>query len=218
MAATIVIRCPECKRQNKGPAELQGKKVRCKACGHTFMVKAPDRSKSGSPAKTASKKAPAPAVEQQDDEDGGKNPYQLTDVVLVPRCPQCAHEMESADAIVCLNCGYNTQTRIRMKTVKTYAHTPFDWILWLAPGVLCVLGLLVALGIIVFLWIPAGLPAIHAQNKDAWWSCEKPLFNWEQVWGTVPTAFAGWAAGVFAFKRLVLHPRPPEKYKRGGEA
>src|SRR5205085_6093737 len=38
MAATIVVACPNCQKQLKGPAEIQGKKVRCKSCGHTFSV------------------------------------------------------------------------------------------------------------------------------------------------------------------------------------
>ena len=30
MASTILITCPDCRRQLNGPAELQGKRVRCK--------------------------------------------------------------------------------------------------------------------------------------------------------------------------------------------
>ena len=40
MPATMLITCPDCKKALKGPTELQGKKIRCKSCGHTFVVKA----------------------------------------------------------------------------------------------------------------------------------------------------------------------------------
>jgi DNA-directed RNA polymerase subunit RPC12/RpoP len=40
MATTIAVSCPECDKQIKVPAQVQGKKIRCKACGHTFVVKA----------------------------------------------------------------------------------------------------------------------------------------------------------------------------------
>jgi DNA-directed RNA polymerase subunit RPC12/RpoP len=210
MAATIVIVCPECKRQNKGPAELQGKKVRCKACGHTFVIKPTATDKAAPAPKAVKTKKSVPKADHHDDEYGGKNPYQLTDVVLAPRCPQCAHEMESESAVICLNCGYNTQTRVRMKTVKTYAHTPIDWIIWLAPGVLCALLVLGLIGTVCFIWIPAGFPKLAG---DAWWG----HFS-VQIYGSVFSLGVGWIAGKFAFKRLIMNPRPPEKFKRGGEA
>jgi DNA-directed RNA polymerase subunit RPC12/RpoP len=216
MATTILITCPECKKQVKGPATLVGKKVRCKACDHTFMVTAAPTQKAVPQAKSTKTKAPATA-EDLDSDEREKNPYQITDVSLTYRCPQCAAEMPSQDAIICLNCGYNTQTRQRMRTIKTYAHTPLDWILWLAPGVLCVIAVVLVAGFIVFLWVPVGLPTVHAKNKDAWWSCENDLFNYQQIWGSFIAALGGWVALKFAFKRLVLHPRPPEKYKRGSE-
>jgi DNA-directed RNA polymerase subunit RPC12/RpoP len=40
MATTIAVSCPECHKQIKAPPDLQGKKIRCKACGHVFLVKA----------------------------------------------------------------------------------------------------------------------------------------------------------------------------------
>ena len=38
MSATITITCPKCKSQLKGPSDLHGKKVRCKGCGHAFII------------------------------------------------------------------------------------------------------------------------------------------------------------------------------------
>src|SRR5207244_6402516 len=122
-----------------------GKLIRWKGCGQVFAVRAPAASKSaavgkkGSAVQAAQAKPAAPAPPPQDAESE-KNPYKLTDIVLATRCPQCAAAMESPEAVVCLNCGYNTSTRRRMTTIRTYAHTPLDWLIWLAPGILCALG------------------------------------------------------------------------------
>ncbi len=40
MPATITITCPHCRSQLKGPAGLEGKKVRCKGCGQSFVITA----------------------------------------------------------------------------------------------------------------------------------------------------------------------------------
>jgi len=235
MEATILVTCPDCKKQLKGPAELQGKKVRCKFCGHTFTVtvdapsKAPagksasakttvDRSaqakpaqaqapakRSGSspgPAKSkpgagAASPSPAqpssnPAVEQ--------NPYKMGDVVKFSRCPQCASEMDE-DAIICLDCGYNLQTRARTETRKTYQTTAGDRTKWLLPGTICAIVAVIAVGVMAFLWI------------YFWSQRDEQLIFAMQVWGSVISAFTAWFTGRFAFKRLILHPVPPEKPK-----
>src|SRR5262249_58790034 len=122
MAATITISCPDCKKQMKAPAHLEGKKVRCKECGATFAVKAP------APARAAPEPKPAPAKDKvkpakgggkpaapakaaarrsvhDDPDDDNPNPYGVTDIDLAPRCPYCAHALDGEDAIICLNCG-----------------------------------------------------------------------------------------------------------------
>jgi hypothetical protein len=215
MAGQIVITCPECKKQVKGPAELQGKRVRCKACGQVFAVRAPPPDKSApaakkgssTPAAKAKTATPPPASPE---EDSAKNPYGMTEFVLATRCPQCAAEMESEDSIICLNCGYNTRLRQRMTTISTYAHTPLDWTLWLAPGILCALASLAGIGVICFLWLvlpeTAGPPE---KFKETWWG--QPT----QIYGSVLAALGAWIAGRFAYRRLVEKPRPPEKFKRG---
>jgi hypothetical protein len=154
------------------------------------------------------KEASSPPKEQQDDSQVTK--YRLTDIVLGARCPQCAAELESPDAIVCLNCGYNSRTRQRMTTIRTYAHTPFDWIFWLAPGILCLLVVLAMIGVICFLWIPAGLTrAAHG----AWWGDIGV-----QIYGSFAAGFIAWGTGWFAVRRLIRNPRPPEKFKRAIDA
>ncbi len=54
MTATITITCPSCKKQLTGPAAVEGKKIKCKACSHVFVAKAEESN--GPPAKGAAKK------------------------------------------------------------------------------------------------------------------------------------------------------------------
>jgi len=205
MAAMILITCPECKKQLKGPAELQGKRVRCKACGQVFAVRASAPNKKGANVQPDKAKAGSSPPKEQP-EGSEANPYLLTDIVLAARCPQCAAELDSPDAIICLNCGYNSRTRQRMTTIRTYAFTPFDWMLWLAPGIGCLLVTLAMIGLISFLWIPAGL---QRAAGEAWWG----HFS-IQIYGSFFAGLVAWFTGKFAFRRLVQHPRPPEKFKR----
>jgi DNA-directed RNA polymerase subunit RPC12/RpoP len=250
--ANILITCPKCKKQLPGPAELQGKKIRCKSCGQAFVVKAAAPTK-GAPAKTVpasqpgkaqgkTKAAAAPPPPKAPDEsevkfykfaDGesapaapplaptplaqpgatgdpldkaGKNPYKLGDVIeSVARCPQCAFELESEEAIICFKCGYNVQTRTRTTTVKVYDHTFRDWAYWLAPGIFYALIALAAIGGICYLWL-----GIDSRDENG--KMSGVLFA-AQVWGSVIACFILWTTGRFAFRRLVLNPHPPEKLK-----
>jgi DNA-directed RNA polymerase subunit RPC12/RpoP len=245
MAETITITCPDCEKQLKGPAELAGRRVRCKFCSHVFLVAAkaaargdgkanpakgqpaaeakPVKAKvaPAAPAKTKPAPAPRPAkappapppmdevLPAEDavlplaiqEESEGKNPYQLSDVVLTPRCPQCAAEFESEDQVICLDCGYNTQTRQRTTLVKTVETTAFERILWLLPGIVCVLVSLALVSLVVYMWI-------IWWDADDWWA--KPM----KIWGGFILVFISWILTRFAFKRLILHPSPPEKIKR----
>src|SRR5207302_5001730 len=136
-----------------------GKKIRCKSCKATFRVKEPKAAaqRGASTAQAGGTQAAAASSMGYALEDAdGKNPYRMSDVITSSRCPQCAADMEEGD-IICLNCGYNTQTRYRVQTVKTYETTVVDRALWLTPGVLCVLLVLVLIGVIVWMWVPAGL-------------------------------------------------------------
>src|SRR5262249_48341693 len=151
MAGTIVVTCPDCKKQIKTPAELQGKKIRCKSCAHVFVVKAdapgqPAKDKQGGKPVRQTKAAapadqpPAPAARKRthvDDPDEG-NPYEVTHEELGLRCPFCVADMEDGQ-IVCLECGYNIETRTRTPTTRTFENTGLDWFLHLLPGIVCVL-------------------------------------------------------------------------------
>jgi hypothetical protein len=250
MADTIVVTCPNCKKQLKGPADLQGKKIRCKSCGHTFAVNAPaarqkapagdakkelgakvavPNQKAGAAKPPTTPAAPSPAKVLPIDSvalrpvtladvppipddssaaapalsDSLRGPYSLTqEEAGVKRCPQCAFEMPE-EAIICLECGFNTQTRARLATVVTYGITAGDRIAWLMPGIICATVFFMMVGVIVFCWLI--LPDFAA---GGWWGG----FAF-QLWGSIIAAGIGWFTGRYAFKRLILNPHPPEQRK-----
>src|SRR5437870_3131869 len=116
-APTMVISCPQCKKPMKVPVTFLGKKVKCPACDNAFKVTGPSGiqtkptpGKKGAPAKPG-----APASRNDEDEEDS-NPYQLTTLEETPRCPHCAKEMESPEAVICLHCGFNTRTRTQLET------------------------------------------------------------------------------------------------------
>jgi hypothetical protein len=251
--AFFAITCPHCRKQGKGPIELNGQKIRCRNCGRVFLVQLAKKAgspsqpspppagkaKVGGPAAQAKTRAPQPPPQQEpqkgpgtyafvgegaapaakdlppiaelevsalDDEES--NPYGMKDIDLARRCPFCAQEMEEED-IICVNCGYNTQTRRHHQTQRTYANTPGDVFRWILPGILCVIGVFALIGLGVYWWL--GL-------EDSWW---KSVEGWGvpklsygfRVWGEVILLFFIYLQAKFAFKRLILHPTPPEVEK-----
>jgi DNA-directed RNA polymerase subunit RPC12/RpoP len=242
MATTIIITCPKCKKQLRGPSGFVGKSVRCKSCGHNFVVKAsatapaaasapapasapsakpaPERDKSmyefadsdsqkkeSRPGKT--KPAPQPVIAAPRPPisgDGNALPYSLKDAeLLTARCPQCARDFDSPEQVICLHCGYNTQTNMRMRTVRVEGTTPAEQTLWIVPGILCAIAVLLSLVLDGVLWL--ALDRYDADGNSVWWVF--PL----QVWGSVTCGFVCWYAGRFAYHRLVTQPKPPEKVK-----
>jgi hypothetical protein len=251
--AFFAITCPHCRKQGKGPIELNGQKIRCRNCGRVFLVQlakkaAPSAQPSAPPAgkarvagqatPTKARAAPPPPqVEPQkgpgtyafegegatpaagapppiaelevaplDDES---NPYGVTDIDLARRCPYCAHEMDEED-IICLNCGYNTQTRRHHETQRTYANTPGEVFMWLLPGILCVLGIFALIGLDLFWWF--GLESTWWKAVDDW---GVPNLSYGiRVWGVVASLYLIYRQAKFAFQRLILHPTPPEEEKK----
>jgi hypothetical protein len=143
-------------------------------------------------------------------DEGDENPYVITELDDTARCPFCAKEMESAEAIICLNCGYNTQSRRIAQTRRVHAITFWDWCKWLSPGIACVL---VILAVLAFdLWFCFG------KRKDWWDPMDE---DWGvsfsrgfRVWVSVMALGLMWVAAKFAFRRLVLNPKPPEIEKK----
>jgi DNA-directed RNA polymerase subunit RPC12/RpoP len=213
MATTIAISCPKCEKQIKAPAELVGKKIKCKECLYIFVVKGPPPSKAGDRAGkgAADKKAPGAAkaaAPPQDDEEGS-TPYEVTDHSLLPHCAYCAKELESEDQVICLHCGYNHRTRERVPMKKTYETTGGEQFMWLLPGILCALGVLALIGSIVVFWTI--FPRIAVANDAEWWSIFFGL--WARLWGSVICLFIGFFLGRFAVLRLIMNPTRPEVEK-----
>jgi ribosomal protein S27E len=217
MASTLEITCPDCEKGMNLPADMAGKKVRCKACGHVFRVEA---SGPGGKVQAKSVKAkPDPKAKPKPDpkakpkpknldDDDDPNPYGLTEEYLGPRCPHCATAMEEED-IICLHCGYNTQKRERTATRKVFERTGLDWFLWLFPAIMCVIIILMLVG--GDIWYVMKVPT-EADNEDflKWALFHKGV----KLWVVIATLFAIFFCARFAFKRLIFHPLPPEREKQ----
>lgn len=175
--STRAVSCPNCEKAIQVPAEAAGKKIKCKACQHIFVVPGdgPPRPAVAKPAtarpvsaKPASAKpklveeepppaapAPIPFKDDDDDEDvaGGKiKTYGVSKDADedTPRCPFCAVDLDPPDTKVCLNCGYDLTERRRHRTVKTYALTSGDYFKWWLPAAIWGIVLLYCGGQIVY--------------------------------------------------------------------
>lgn len=213
MASTIAITCPKCEKQIKAPAELVGKKIKCKECLYVFVVQAPRAPKGGAraakgAAQDKAAKAAAAKPPPADDDEEGSTPYEVTDHSMLPHCAYCAKEMEEGQ-VVCLHCGYNHHTRERAATKKTYETTGGQQFLWLLPGILCALGVLLMIGLIVLFFTV--FRKFEDDFKDDWWSIFFGL--WARLWGSVICLFIAFFLGRFAVKRLIMHPTAPEREK-----
>jgi ribosomal protein S27E len=211
---TILIICPECGKQIKAPESVFGKKIRCKFCQAAFVAKpssgkASSAKPAGKPTKPpAEKPAPVkPANDDDDDED--PNPYGMVDVSLAARCPDCANELESEDAVICLTCGYNLRTRMKAKTRKVYDLTLGEHLVWLLPGIACAVAVLTIIGFNI--WYLMKIDDLISE-EDSWY-----LYMFRvggiKLWVVITSLFLIWLAGKFAVKRLILHPKPPEVEK-----
>jgi predicted Zn finger-like uncharacterized protein len=239
MATTFVIACPECSKQVRVSDEHVGKKIRCKACGNVFPVSAPGadappapapKTQAAAPGAAKTKTAPSggpktkaapPGRALRPDEDPNSPEYDPNKYILaqtndtLPRCPFCAKEMPSAEALICLNCGYNTRTRTRPFVQQVYAPTATEWFLWWLPAILTILAMIGMVVWYLFFW---GL--IEGWLEDSWFEDEKgPPTTY--IAAASPSMFRVYHALLIAFlyvpmvrfvhKRLVKNPRPPER-------
>jgi ribosomal protein S27E len=227
MAEAITIACPECDKRITVPADAVGRKARCKGCEHVFVVQAPSGQKAATKpaakapaaarAADAKKKAPdakagpaKPAKSRADDEDEDGNPYGVTSLDTAPRCPDCANELESEDAVICLHCGYNTRTRTKHESRAVEDQTGMIWFWWLLPGIICAVVTLVLLTFDILYSVKIGAYV----DKDADWFAfigSAPFLIWV-IWAPTIVVMVGCIA--FAVKRLILNPRPPERERR----
>jgi hypothetical protein len=136
--------------------------------------------------------------------------YGLEETSLGPRCPHCAAEMPSEKAIICINCGYNLQTRSHIATKRTYDTTPQDVFQWRLPGV--VTAVVAALGAIFLIFVFLVAPFANTLNPP-WWSFMGGL--WFRIYGGLLFGFITFWCARFAYSRLILDNTPPEIERRG---
>lgn len=210
MAATFVVSCPGCDKRITVPAELQGRKIKCKECTTIIEVPVietkPSRSaKAAAPPPKAGKAGAAPEKKPAwQDEDEDDQPYSiLKEDEAAARCPHCAQELEE-DAIVCIKCGFNTRTRQRSATRKIIETTSFDYFMWLGPGIGCVVLILFLIGFDY--WYCMVLPDL-VKNGDYEFLSYKAF----PLWLIIFSLFGMYYSAKFAFKRLIMNPTPPEK-------
>jgi DNA-directed RNA polymerase subunit M/transcription elongation factor TFIIS len=220
MAEIVAVSCPECGKKINVRPDIIGKKIRCKGCDEVYLARSPAGKAAAKTSKPAPKadKAASKAIKpeaagvvpfkKEEEEEVGSNPYGVTDVDLAPRCPECANEMESAEAIICLTCGYNTRTRLRAETKLVHDTTGMDWFVWLTPGILCALAVIGLTTWDIIYWVKI---EDWVEGSDWWWWLGHLFIK---MWGTVITLFIMYHLVRFAVKRLILDPVPPEIEKK----
>ena len=204
--ATAKIICPECKKSFKGRDDLEGKRIRCPGCGASFTAHKATAEDEAAALLAAGDPSAAPTKPPGDEDGDDPNPYGLNTIKLGPRCPNCANEMESEDAVICLFCGYNVQTRRIGETKKVLARTGGDWAAWITPGIACAAGiLLLALNQICWIfWLGS---MAESSPWFLWDIGSSEAWRW---WMTAMILGIIWGMGQFAFKRLIVEPIPPE--------
>jgi ribosomal protein S27E len=227
MATGIRITCPGCQQQMMVPESVRGKKVRCKGCNGVVPVPAgggPD-TRMTTPEAQAKKAARAAADEAENE----RKPYGVTEINIAPRCPHCAYEMDPPDARICLHCGYDMIRRTRAESVKTYDRTFFDWAKWLGPGIGCLIGLGVIVGLCIYYhyYLPEQMfntwgRSAEAAKGDRFDTVSKTMEeSWLalmfhpgiETWVFVIGIWLSWKCLSFAFRRLVLNYMPPERIR-----
>ncbi len=227
MPATITISCPECGKQLKAPANVVGKKIRCKGCDEVFVareavdevdeVEDVEEAEEAPKKKPAAKKAPAkkddkkPAKkDEKKDGDDEANPYGITHEDDSLRCPHCAAAMLSEEAIICVECGYNTQTREKGNTRKTIEPTGMEVFLWLLPGILHALLVICIITWLIIHWAFLGqwMGVYNTPPNTEWYTFLDHQSM--KIWFTVPLLFVLVNSTWAAILRLAINNEPPE--------
>ena len=214
MASPITITCPECEKSLKATSEVLGKKIKCKACGATFVGRAAKESaapaKKAAPKKEAKPAAKPPAPSPDDDDDDG-GAYGVTHEYMGRRCPNCTEPIEETQ-VVCINCGYNTSTRERSRKIKVADTTSGDVFYWLLPGILCIIGFIILLTV----WLLYVFMVSEASFEiDAWYDFlgGKGM----KIYTGLVALFINYKFTRFAIKRLFYDNKPPEREDKSRE-
>jgi len=233
MPATLDVSCPNCEKTIKVPAELEGKKIKCKGCQNVFAIAAPKKPKPA--AKPAAKSPPPPKAAEPEkpkspflDEDDDENlpagvapkPMAVIREEEAPRCPHCAKDLDPPDAVICKNCGYDNVKRLKYETKKVIASDASDWASHLAPGILAVIIIIALIVVDIVCWVNmSGWMAEGALQKE-----EKNAVTGDVEFYVKPGAFIAFIiaaslvviipAARFAIRRLIYNVKPVEKVKK----
>ena len=177
------------------------------------------------PAK-ASPAAPPPASAPMSfakDDDDDHNPYTAIRESEAPRCPHCAKDLDTPDAIICLHCGYDLRERKRKEARAVVEDTFFDYVMH-HIGVVALLVFVIALdifGIYSTLQMRSWLTDsfLDAGEKEpttqaATFHVPPFCFN---VWIITFLCFVTWKTLKVAFRRFFINYRPPEKVIKKSE-
>jgi hypothetical protein len=219
MAAPIIT-CPACTKKFKGKEGITGKRIKCPLCATPFVVseaiadqakdEAEDNGSDGPGFQLKADDPKAPLKKERvtwDKEDENSNPYALGQFEDWPRCPNCANRLEHAKAVICLYCGYNTQTREWGKTVKAMGVTGAQHFAHLLPGIFFLIMLL--LFVYGILFFALNLPGLVVNTWASFFDHESM-----RMWINLLLLGFMWAFGMLAFRRLVLNPKPKEIEKQ----
>ena len=122
---SVDMECGRCGKRLRVRAEWAGKKAKCPACGAVSVVPAADAAL-GTASRPADPPgevltvapiddAPLDVVPLQPEPDAGKKPAPAPGAPGT--CPECGVAM-AADAVICLDCGFNRKTGKQLKTVS----------------------------------------------------------------------------------------------------
>jgi len=212
------IKCPFCAHPFVVPKTADPTQAAVQA---VEAARAAAAAKAGAAAKTApggQSAAPQPAAPEVfklaedkqrvtwDEEDDDQNPYGVTHLDLTPRCPHCAKELVSADAVICVYCGYNTLTRRHGETKKVFEMSGHDHFMHLLPGLLAASGiffLIIFCGVFCLVW-PEWVLSGSLDFTD---------HESARMWVVVICGFVIFGLGAYGYKRLILEPKPREREK-----
>jgi ribosomal protein S27E len=238
MADTLNISCPHCSHGMAVPANLAGKKIKCKKCtgivvvpeagagGTLGFADEPAKPKPAKPAKAVAKAVAKPAESTDmkrpsEDFNDDANPYGVTkDDLDIPRCPFCAYELDPPDTKICLKCGFNLLERRRHESKKVFELTTGDYVMHHLPAVACVFLIFALIGFCTFCyvnmpyWFEGSIFEMDETNPD---TGKKKMYAPPGVctlWIIVPSLFVIWKAGKFAFIRFVYRWKPTETVKK----
>ena len=200
---STAITCPSCQKRFKGKPGLEGKKIKCPACGDPFVVPAAATAVAAEKP-TPPKPAPKPEItfEAPKDDDA----YGIGRIDTAPRCPNCAKEMVSAEATICIHCGYNTLTRVHGETKKFIAVTAGEHFFYLLPAILCAAGFFLLVTLLVF--ESTYLLEWFNGTGFGWYVSES-----SRMWRTIINLNILWGLGMYAFTVFALRPKPPDVEK-----